>query len=105
MHRGGSSLDSRSGIQGEAPRFWDLRIPYVNAVHKGRGLRYPIKFWNFWSARGVYPLLRLSLEVLLDPMVIIALFGGLVVGGALFAILKNTGSKSAESKYTKLDIG
>jgi hypothetical protein len=38
-------------------------------------------------------------------MVIIAVFGGLVVGGALFAILKNNGSKSAESKYTKLDIG
>jgi hypothetical protein len=38
-------------------------------------------------------------------MVIIALFGGLVVGGALFAILKSAGGKSAESKYTKLDIG
>jgi hypothetical protein len=38
-------------------------------------------------------------------MVIIALFGGLVVGGALFAVLKNSGSKSSEGKYTKLDIG
>jgi hypothetical protein len=38
-------------------------------------------------------------------MVIIALFGGLVVGGALFAILKNSGGKSAERKYSKLDIG
>jgi len=38
-------------------------------------------------------------------MVIIGLFGGLVIGGALFAILRNSGSKSTESKYTKLDIG
>jgi hypothetical protein len=38
-------------------------------------------------------------------MVIIAVFGGLVIGGALFAVLKNSGSKSSESKYTKLDIG
>jgi hypothetical protein len=38
-------------------------------------------------------------------MVIIAVFGGLVVGGALFAILKNSSSKSTDSKYTKLDIG
>jgi len=38
-------------------------------------------------------------------MVIIAMVGGLVVGGALFAILKNAGSKSTESKVTKLDIG
>jgi len=38
-------------------------------------------------------------------MVIIALFGALVAGGALFALFKNTGSKSVESKYTKLDIG
>jgi hypothetical protein len=38
-------------------------------------------------------------------MVIIAMVGGLVVGGALFAILKNAGGKSSESKYTKLDIG
>jgi hypothetical protein len=41
---------------------------------------------------------------LLDPMVIIALFGGLVISGALFAVLKNSGGKSTESKYTKLDI-
>jgi hypothetical protein len=38
-------------------------------------------------------------------MVILALFGGLVAGGALFAILKNGSSKSTESKYTKLNIG
>jgi hypothetical protein len=38
-------------------------------------------------------------------MVIIAVFGGLVIGGALFAVLKNSGSKSADSRYTKLDIG
>jgi len=38
-------------------------------------------------------------------MVIIALFGGLVVGGALLAILKNSGSKGTDSKYTKLNIG
>ena len=38
-------------------------------------------------------------------MVIIALFGGLVIGGALFAVLKSSGNKSAEGKYTKLDIG
>jgi hypothetical protein len=38
-------------------------------------------------------------------MVIIALFGGLVAGGALFAILKNAGAKTSENKYTKLDIG
>jgi acyl-CoA thioesterase len=38
-------------------------------------------------------------------MVIIAVFGGLVIGGALFAVLKNSGDKSAVSKYTKLDIG
>ena len=37
-------------------------------------------------------------------MVIIALFGGLVAGGALFAILKS-GGKKAEDKYTKLNIG
>jgi hypothetical protein len=37
-------------------------------------------------------------------MVLIALVGGLVVGGAIFAALKNTG-KSADGKYTKLDIG
>jgi hypothetical protein len=38
-------------------------------------------------------------------MVIIALFGSLVVGGAIFAVLKNSGGKGKESKYTKLDIG
>lgn len=38
-------------------------------------------------------------------MVIICVFGGLVVGGAIFAVLKNRGSKSTDSKYTKLDIG
>jgi hypothetical protein len=38
-------------------------------------------------------------------MVMIAVLGGLVAGGAVFAILKNSGSKSTESKYTKLDIG
>lgn len=51
------------------------------------------------------PCTSLSTEVSFNPMVIIALFGGLVVGGAVFAILKNTGGKSTESKYTKLDIG
>ena len=38
-------------------------------------------------------------------MVIIALFGSLVCGGALFAFVRNAGAKSAESNYTKLDIG
>jgi len=50
-------------------------------------------------------IVRLSQEVANDPMVIIAMFGGLIVGGALFALLKNSGDKSTESKYTKLDIG
>jgi hypothetical protein len=45
------------------------------------------------------------LEVRFNPMVIIALFGGLVAGGALFAILKNSGGNAKENKYTKLDIG
>jgi hypothetical protein len=54
---------------------------------------------------GVYPYGKLFLEVLFNPMVIIAVFGGLVIGGALFAVLKNSGSKASESKYTKLDIG
>ena len=36
-------------------------------------------------------------------MVIIAVFGGLVAGGAIFAFLKNSGSK-AEASYTKLNI-
>jgi hypothetical protein len=48
---------------------------------------------------------NLSPEVLLNPMVIIALVGGLFAGGALFAILKNAGNKSADSKHIKLDIG
>jgi hypothetical protein len=38
-------------------------------------------------------------------MVIVALFGSLVAGGALFAFIRNAGAKAAESKYTKLDIG
>jgi hypothetical protein len=37
-------------------------------------------------------------------MVIIAVFGGLVIGGAIFAVLKNAGNKS-DDKYTKLKIG
>jgi len=37
-------------------------------------------------------------------MIIIVVFGGLVIGGALFAVLKNSGGKS-DNKYTKLDIG
>ncbi len=37
-------------------------------------------------------------------MVIIALFGGLVIGGAIFALLKNMGGKSGD-KVTKLKIG
>ncbi len=36
-------------------------------------------------------------------MVIIALFGGLLAGGAIFAFLKGPGSKS-EASYTKLNI-
>jgi hypothetical protein len=36
-------------------------------------------------------------------MVIIAVVGGLVVGGAIFAALKNSG-KRARSRYTKLNI-
>ncbi len=38
-------------------------------------------------------------------MVIIAVFGGLVIGGAIFAVLKNSGGRATNSKYTKLDIG
>ena len=38
-------------------------------------------------------------------MVMIALLGGLVAGGAVFAILKNSGVKLTENKYTKLDLG
>jgi hypothetical protein len=37
-------------------------------------------------------------------MVLIALVGGLIVGGAIFAALRNSG-KSGDSKYTKLHIG
>jgi len=36
-------------------------------------------------------------------MVIIAVFGGLVAGGAIFAFLKNSGRK-ARASYTKLNI-
>jgi hypothetical protein len=36
-------------------------------------------------------------------MVIIAVFGGLVAGGAIFAFLKSSGGKS-EANYTKLNI-
>lgn len=36
-------------------------------------------------------------------MVIIAVFGGLVAGGAFFAFLKNFGSKG-QASYTKLNI-
>jgi hypothetical protein len=38
-------------------------------------------------------------------MVIIAVFGGLVIGGAIFAVLKNSGGRATNSTYTKLDIG
>jgi hypothetical protein len=38
-------------------------------------------------------------------MVIVALFGSLVAGGAFFAFLKNAGAKSSDTKYTKLDLG
>jgi hypothetical protein len=37
-------------------------------------------------------------------MSVIAIFGALVVGGAIFAAFKNL-SKSAKGKFTKLDIG
>ena len=79
----------------------------LELLHSLRSLLLHItwKFGTFLAPR-VSPILRiLPSEVLLDPMVIIAVFGGLVVGGALFAVLKNSGSKSAEGKYTKLDIG
>ena len=36
-------------------------------------------------------------------MVIIAVAGGLFIGGALLAVLKNRGG--ADKKYTKLNIG
>lgn len=37
-------------------------------------------------------------------MVIIALFGSLVCGGALFAFVRNAGAKTAAAAYTKLDL-
>ena len=37
-------------------------------------------------------------------MVIIAVFAGLVVGGGIFAVLKNLG-KAVEERYTQLNIG
>ncbi len=37
-------------------------------------------------------------------MIVLAIFGGLVAGGAIFAFLKNSG-KASKSKYTKLNIG
>jgi hypothetical protein len=45
---------------------------------------------------------KLTAEV--TTMVIVALFGSLVCGGALFAFFRNAGAESAESQYTKLDI-
>ena len=38
-------------------------------------------------------------------MVIIVVFGGLVVGGVIFAALKSSGKSTSQSKYTKLNIG
>jgi len=63
------------------------------------------RFWNFRLVPGVNKQGKILLEVALHTMVIIAVFGGLVAGGALFAILKSSGSKSSADKYTKLDIG
>jgi hypothetical protein len=37
-------------------------------------------------------------------MVIVAVLGGLIAGGAIFAVVKNSG-KSSDDKYTKLKIG
>lgn len=37
-------------------------------------------------------------------MVIIAVLGGLIVGGAVFAAIKNNG-KASDEKYTRLKIG
>jgi cell division protein FtsX len=37
-------------------------------------------------------------------MVIIGLLGGLIAGGAVFALLKNSRNNSAKSTYTKLDL-
>jgi hypothetical protein len=44
-------------------------------------------------------------EISFKPMVIIAMFGGPVAGGALFAILRNSGGKGSNGRYTKLNIG
>jgi hypothetical protein len=60
---------------------------------------------NLFPSAGVYRKLCQSSEVRVEPMVIIALFGGLVIGGAIFAVLKNSGSRATNSKYTKLNIG
>jgi len=38
-----------------------------------------------------------------ESMVIIAVLGGLVLGGAFFAFLKGSGSKG-DARYTKLNI-
>jgi len=38
-------------------------------------------------------------------MVIIVVFGGLIAGGALLAMLKNSSAKSKDGRYTKLNIG
>ncbi len=38
-------------------------------------------------------------------MVILALVIGILIVGAVFAVLKNAGNKATESKYTKLNIG
>ena len=37
-------------------------------------------------------------------MIVVLIFAGLVVGGAIFAKLKNSG-KGAQENYTKLNIG
>jgi hypothetical protein len=82
-------------------------VTSVNADEKGRwaASRDIPSSVNLLNSPQMKFLGSLSSEVSSDPMVIIALFGGLVVGGALFAVLKNSGSKSSEGKYTKLDIG
>jgi len=38
-------------------------------------------------------------------VVIIAMFGGLVLGGAIFAVLKNSVGGAKENKPIKLNIG
>jgi hypothetical protein len=48
--------------------------------------------------------LGISFEGVNVIMVIFVVVGGLLAGGAIFAVLKNSG-KSTESKVTKLDIG